>query len=924
MEHLTGVGGHFLRVIKSAGAGHARGVSGIVEVIVSGRRTVRSHGGVLRLSFGAVNVSAPAGAIRRGQTLTLSVGDHGGVGVMPGSSVSGGPYRLSTSQGEPSKLVTVTLPYNTGLLGAGDHPLILHDSTVAHGWVPVATTINASAHTVRATLGSFSLLGVVDDGTYYAGLLTGNRSDLPDCKGGATPSWVDSVTLPDSNQDPLPMCFASPAQTTEAKLSMVNNRGFAQVITVSGAPVDGKTSSFSDSADGEAATVFAKLHPANGPATFVLGPGQSATLFIEEPAPSLAAVDVHIDPATHTGSAIGEMAWAFLTTAIDKIGAPVDLANCVWGYVYNQLNAPGPGAIINETHSCTSATIAKLGSKAARDALTNLAYGLLVDDFFYKVIDAEGDALYPPMIGFTIPGSNPTSTNPSIHLGPAGFGTLPDGQTTIEHLAATGGTPPYRYYIWNDSTNMAGVPSWVNLASDGTLTIEPPVGAVGEVSFYVYVFDSKGEHSPFARDKVTFQTFSASEKEGGGGLTGQTLAASIGYTCAIVTSGTVDCWGANGFGQLGDGTDTGQETCRTGYQCDLTPVQVSGITNATQVAAGGIDSCAVLASGQVDCWGANYFGQLGDGTDTGPETCTSGGGAPACSTTPVQVNGITNATQVAVGYPDSCAVLASGQVDCWGSNEQGALGLGSSTGPEVCASSTPCSTTPVQVSGITDATQVVVAEGHACALLASRQIDCWGSNYFGQLGDGKTCPSGYPCLSAPVQVNGITNATQVAVGYLGGCALLASGQVNCWGSNYYGQLGDGTTTGPETCPVTAACSRTPVSVSGITNATQVAAGYHGACAMLTTGQVDCWGSNEFGELGSGTNMPETCGFAPCSATPVSVSEITTAIQLAAGYLYACATLATGQVDCWGNNEDGELGDGTTENRDTPVAVTGLP
>jgi hypothetical protein len=167
---VSGVGGHFLRVVKPAGSGRGQGVSALLEVLVSGHRSVRSSGGALSVELAGVRVSAPAGAIEKGQTLSISVGAGGGSSE-PGVLVAGGPYLVSTSQGEPTKPVTVTFPYDPGLLAKGDKPLVVHDSTVAHGWIPVGTTVDATTHTVSATIGSFSLLGVIDGGTYYAGLL---------------------------------------------------------------------------------------------------------------------------------------------------------------------------------------------------------------------------------------------------------------------------------------------------------------------------------------------------------------------------------------------------------------------------------------------------------------------------------------------------------------------------------------------------------------------------------------------------------------------------------------------------------------------------------------------------------------------------------------------------------------------------------
>ena len=159
---------------------------------------------------------------------------------------------------------------------------------------------------------------------------------------------------------------------------------------------------------------------------------------------------------------------------------------------------------------------------------------------------------------------------------------------------------------------------------------------------------------------------------GGGSATGSGTAIAIGadHTCAVLSSGGVDCWGYNVWGQLGNGITTNSSM----------PVGVSGVTNATAIAAGAGHTCAVLTSGGVDCWGASYAGQLGDGSNTGPDSCYYG----TCSTTPVAVSGITNAIAIAAGRAHSCAVLTSGGVDCWGDNTSGQLGDGTNTGPDTC------------------------------------------------------------------------------------------------------------------------------------------------------------------------------------------------------------------------------------------------
>jgi alpha-tubulin suppressor-like RCC1 family protein len=202
------------------------------------------------------------------------------------------------------------------------------------------------------------------------------------------------------------------------------------------------------------------------------------------------------------------------------------------------------------------------------------------------------------------------------------------------------------------------------------------------------------------------------------------------FSCALLQSGGVDCWGDNAFGQLGDGTTTGPDYC-AGFACSSTPVAVSGLTNATAVSTGYSHSCALLQSGGVDCWGINSSGELGDGTTTGPDC------AGSCSSTPVAVSGLTNATAVAVGNSHSCALLQGGGVDCWGDNQVGELGDGTSTGPENCGlDAAGCSTTPVAVSGLTNATAISAASGNSCALLQGGGVYCWGDNQIGQLGDG--------------------------------------------------------------------------------------------------------------------------------------------------------------------------------------------
>jgi alpha-tubulin suppressor-like RCC1 family protein len=293
------------------------------------------------------------------------------------------------------------------------------------------------------------------------------------------------------------------------------------------------------------------------------------------------------------------------------------------------------------------------------------------------------------------------------------------------------------------------------------------------------------------------------------------------HNCVLLEGGSIQCWGLDEYGQLGDGTSTFLSSI---------PVTVSGITNALNVSAGADHSCAVLRDGSIRCWGDNVFGALGDGTTTS-------------SSTSVAVSGITNALNASAGRSYTCALLSDGSVKCWGDNSQGALGNGSTTN----------SSMPVVVAGITNASGVTAGYDHACALLSGGTVQCWGQNGSGALGNGSTTSS-----LTPVTALGITNALAASAGAYHACALLSGGTVQCWGQNDVGEIGNGTTIAalPFSSP-------TPVQVTGISNAHAISAGRMHTCALLAGGSIQCWGSNGFGGLGNGSTTD--------SSVPVTVA-----------------------------------------------------
>jgi len=388
--------------------------------------------------------------------------------------------------------------------------------------------------------------------------------------------------------------------------------------------------------------------------------------------------------------------------------------------------------------------------------------------------------------------------------------------------------------------------------------------------------------------------------------------------CAVLISGGVDCWGENTYGQIGNGTVGGPDACQSTTCYDI-PQPVTGISSATEVSTDGRgDYCALLAIGGIDCWGYNPEGELGNGTFGGPD---GQGGYD----TPQVVAGIPDATELVSGYFGYCAVLANGGVDCWGDDRDGELGNGTTFGQN----DGPAYDTPQVVIGVTNATTLSTDDGGGtyCAVLATGDIDCWGSGTEGELGDESVTSS-----DTAESVVGISSAASVTGGYYGFCATLATGGVDCWGDNSYGEIGDGTIDSPETCDVYAYCSDAPQAVTGIANAVSVTSVSYAYCVLLTSGGVECWGQNADGDFGNGTSTGPLACFTTysCYDTPQPVSGIADATQLTSGYYGFCVVLASGDIDCWGDNERGQLGNGTIGGPvndgygyDTPQTVIGI-
>jgi alpha-tubulin suppressor-like RCC1 family protein len=263
------------------------------------------------------------------------------------------------------------------------------------------------------------------------------------------------------------------------------------------------------------------------------------------------------------------------------------------------------------------------------------------------------------------------------------------------------------------------------------------------------------------------------------------------------------------------------------------------------------------------------------------------------------------ATAVSASLDHTCAVTAAGGAKCWGSNNFGQLGDGS-TMPR---------TAPVDVSSLTSGVVAISAgEYHTCALLTSGGVKCWGGNYKGQLGDGSMLDS-----HTPVDVMTLSSGvTAIAAGGNHTCARTSTGGAKCWGDNADGQLGGPASDDCDPGPLVDPCSKTPQNVSGLTSGVAgIAAGRYHTCALTSGGGVKCWGHNFLGQVGNGSSP----GYVTLPANVSGLSSGVASIDL--GAFHTCAVTTGGAAKCWGTNVDGQLGDGTTTMRNTPVAVSGL-
>ena len=399
------------------------------------------------------------------------------------------------------------------------------------------------------------------------------------------------------------------------------------------------------------------------------------------------------------------------------------------------------------------------------------------------------------------------------------------------------------------------------------------------------------------------------------------------HTCALLNDGTVKCWGNNNEAQLGNNS----------FISTLIPVSVQNLgTSVTSIGLGYMQGCALLSTGSVKCWGASGVDTFGKKVMTNKLKATSStsglsatkifsqryeangcaivsGGSVKCwgdsyegklgngasgftVNQPITVLNLgLPAIDLSLGNSHGCAILNDGSMKCWGYSSSAQLWDGINSENFI----------PTAVQGLGESANAISAgDDFECAVLASGSIKCWGSNSFGSLGDGTLTSS-----HSPVSVANLSGtATAVVSGHLHSCALISNGSINCWGQNLYGGLGDNSTTD----------RRSAVSVSSLGGtATAMTAGDYHTCALMSDGTVKCWGRNNSGQLGDNTTTTRI--------TPVTVQSLGgTAVAIKASSNKTCALLNDSTVKCWGDNSYGQLGNNSMASIvKLPVSVQGL-
>jgi alpha-tubulin suppressor-like RCC1 family protein len=381
------------------------------------------------------------------------------------------------------------------------------------------------------------------------------------------------------------------------------------------------------------------------------------------------------------------------------------------------------------------------------------------------------------------------------------------------------------------------------------------------------------------------------------------------HSCALLTSGELKCWGANQFGQLGLGIsdDYGDDPGEMGS--GLPAVNIN--STAKSISAGYKHTCAIRNDDSTVCWGENYYGELGIGNmnNIGDDSGEMGSDLVAVDL------GTNHAVALSAGLEFTCAIVETGDVKCWGNNTNGQLGVSGEHGrtSESMGEGLPA----IDLGLGRTAKAISTGRLHACAILDTDEVKCWGDDAYGQLGSGDTIDQVYPIIATDPTVDLGTGRTAkaIAVGAFHTCAILDNDTLKCWGYNVMGQLGtDSTDTlgddagemGDALAAINLGTGRTAVAV-----AVSKRGDLDYTCAVLDNGQVKCWGANDMGQLGfSPSDSFGDAAGEMASLGALNLGTGTTVTKIAIGAAHNCFILNNTNIKCFGHGNNGKLGYGS--------------
>ena len=459
-------------------------------------------------------------------------------------------------------------------------------------------------------------------------------------------------------------------------------------------------------------------------------------------------------------------------------------------------------------------------------------------------------------------GTQPGSTAGNGVIAPAVTATISDAFGNVATSATNAVTMDFGLNIWKSVFSPGA-------RLGGTKTVN---AVSGVATFSNLRVDKPGTGYTLAASAAGL-TADSSDPFAVGLAVASVRAAKMGYHTCAVTSGGPYCWGNNGNGQLGDSTVT--------FNNDSVAGVVYGGLAFTQIVGGDGHSCGLTAAGAAHCWGRNSSGQLGNNSTTR-------------SVIPVPVSGGMTFSSLSAGIVHTCGLVGTAMY-CWGNDGNGQLGDSLPLANQL---------TPVLVKGGLSWASVNAGGYHTCGLTLGGDAYCWGADFYGQLGNDSTLAD----QNKPAVVYGAKTWSAIDGGYYHSCGVEANGAGSCWGRNFDGRLGADTVT----VPVNSSQPTPRVVFGGLTWST-IQVGWFGSCGLTTAGSAYCWGYHYNGQLGDGT----ATGIG--SRLPVQVAGNLTFDALTVGGESTCGRVGTA-VWCWGYNGYGNLGDGSSSNKNVPVQI----